>query len=283
MSEKIYTIVRDYDTVIVLRDPLVDFAVWDPPKNDSSSPAGFNTCGTSSPRPVPNENKLPRRSTRLQHLGNTCRLSTQPAGAEPTASTTHTTDPPPGPQAMDIDTEKTSTSSPPKEIHYLVSSAHLRAASKPVARALSGDWAEGRRDSNGRYRIVVDAWDELAFLILLNIIHVKNNQVTHEPELELLTKIAVLVDYYDCGEAVSIWSRVWMAWLQDVDPVPAQYGRKLMLWMCIAGVFRQDKIWKQATKTAIWTGNEDVRTLGLPISGKAVGKSCVWYYLCIED
>jgi hypothetical protein len=266
MADKTYTIVEDYDTVIVLRDPLVDFAVWNPPKNNPSSPDGFNTCLTSSTRPVPNENKLPRRSTRIQHLGNISHLS---AGAEPTA---HTTNPSPGPQAMDIDTEEASTSSPPKEIHYLVSSAHLRATSKPFARGLSGDWAEGRRDSNGRYRIVVDSWDEVALLTLLNVIHLINKQVTHEPELELLAKIAVLVDYYDCGEAVSIYSRVWMAWLQDADPVPAQYGRKLMLWMCIAGVFRHEKIWKQATKTAIWTDNEDVRTLGLPISGKAVGK-----------
>jgi hypothetical protein len=99
MAEKIYTIVADYDTVIVLRNPLVDFAVWDPPENDSSSPDGLNTCLTSSTRPVPNENKIPRRSTRIQHLGNISHLI---AGAKPTA---HTTNPSPGSQAMEIDTE----------------------------------------------------------------------------------------------------------------------------------------------------------------------------------
>jgi hypothetical protein len=275
MADKTYTIVPDYDTVIVLRDPLVDFAVWDPPEDDPLSPDSSNTCAASSLRLVPNEStvdRVLRLQTQIQPLKNICLLSAQSTGAEPTTAAAHTTNPPPGPQAMESNTEKVSTSSPPKEIHYFVSSTHLRTASKYFARALSGNWAEGHRDSSGHYRIVVESWDEVALLRLLNVFHLKSYQVPPSINLELLAKIAVLVDYYDCSEAVALWGRVWLWWADLKEPVENRYDRRLVLWICVAVVFRQPRIFAQATSIAIYKADEDLRTLGLPIPEKVVSK-----------
>lgn len=51
--------------------------------------------------------------------------------------------------------------------------------------------------------------DETALEIVLNVIHLKKRRVPKIVNVELLARIAVLVDYYECAEAVEAFSSIW--------------------------------------------------------------------------
>jgi hypothetical protein len=52
--------------------------------------------------------------------------------------------------------------------------------------------------------ITIDSWDIEALLILLHIIYGRYYQTPRKITLEMLMKVAVLADYYDCREALNI-------------------------------------------------------------------------------
>lgn len=119
-------------------------------------------------------------------------------------------------------------------IHYHCSAAHLKLASKTFEKSLSGDWAESIRKDDGRYHIVVEDWDENALLTLLNIFHLKTRQLPEEMDDEKLTKLAVLMDYYDCAETTGTFTDVWLDRMRN--RVPSTYCRELILWICVFAV-----------------------------------------------
>jgi hypothetical protein len=172
-----------------------------------------------------------------------------------------------------VSEEPTSPSDPcnhGEEIHYHVSSKHLRLASARFESALSaGNWKEGIPDeTDGLYHISAEDWDESAFLILLNALHLRSRQVPRTLSLEMLAKIAVLVDYYGCAEAVELWTEKWIEHLRVSSPIPSTYCRDLMLWVCVAWVFRLPNEFAETTAIAIkQTKQEELSTLGLPLSG----------------
>ncbi|PVH91491.1 hypothetical protein DM02DRAFT_545743 [Periconia macrospinosa] len=94
--------------------------------------------------------------------------------------------------------------------------------------------------------------------------------------LLLLTKIAVLADYYNCTEAIELSTEIWVRDLKDTTPIPSNYCRNLMLWMCIAWVLRLPQEFTQTTAVAIKRSNQkELPTLALPITG-FVGRSTSW-------
>lgn len=60
--------------------------------------------------------------------------------------------------------------------------------------------------------------DEALMVIVLNIIHGRNRLVPKEVGLELLTKLAVLVDKYQMVEAIEWCSDTW------IDKIVAEGG-----------------------------------------------------------
>lgn len=159
-------------------------------------------------------------------------------------------------------------------IHYNVSSRHLRLASPKFESQLSGEnWKEGVPDENdGRYHIPAEDWDMEALLILLNVLHHRNRQVPRSVSLEMLAKIAVLIDYYDCAEAAELCTERWVEHLRKTSPIPSSFCRNLMLWMCIAWVLRLPHEFTQTTVVAMSRDDSELPTLGLPITG-CVGES----------
>lgn len=158
---------------------------------------------------------------------------------------------------------------------YYVSSHHLRSASPWFRRALaSGNWVESGRDENdGLIHILAEDWDSAAFLILLKIFHLKHRQVPRKIPLEDLAKIAVLVDYYECAEAVELFTNMWKEALIASAPVPSTYCRNLTLWVWVAWVFEWIPQFNDATLVAIKECPEPLPTLELPFPSRVSGRA----------
>lgn len=150
------------------------------------------------------------------------------------------------------------------DVQFRLSSKHLILASGYFKRTLKGIWKEGIC-SDGCYCIDAEDWDEEAMFILMQVIHGLNRKVPRLIALEKLAKIAVLVDYYDCHEAVTIWSELWIAGMKRSQGIPETCNRDLILCTLVASVFEEGDLFKKATKVAVEHCREDLPTLGLPI------------------
>jgi len=148
-------------------------------------------------------------------------------------------------------------------VNLRVSSKHLILASRYFKTALNGPWTQASSPGCSR-SIYANDWDPEAFLILMSIIHGRNQQVPRVIGLELLAKIAVLVDYYDCHEAVEVFAEIWLRELRS--QLPAQVGRELVLWLCVSWVFGYAEVFTFVTTTALQQSQEPLPTLGLPIT-----------------
>ncbi|KAI1413324.1 hypothetical protein F5Y13DRAFT_161098 [Hypoxylon sp. FL1857] len=178
----------------------------------------------------------------------------------------------------DADDSNSSESSPKKEqglptsyeftwslpVKFRLSSRHLVLASKYFKSVLQGPWKEGTEIHSDNCRhIEARDWDENAMLILMQVIHGLNRKVPKLITLEMLAKIAVLVDYYRCHEAVALWSDIWIDKLKD--SLPTTLDRDLILWILVTRVFEQEDLFKKATKIALPLCRGYLPTLDLPI------------------
>ncbi|KAK0744810.1 hypothetical protein B0T21DRAFT_358445 [Apiosordaria backusii] len=158
-----------------------------------------------------------------------------------------------------------------KPVTFLVSSRHLSLASPMLEVALTGGWKETiARETDSLHEISTEGWDVQAMVITMSIIHHKWSQVPQKVDLELLAKIAVIVDYYQMYETVQLIGMLWVERLRARPP--DSYGRELMLWMCVSLVLRDNGVFRHSTKVAIRHCPGDLETLELPISSAVVGK-----------
>ncbi|KAI1204775.1 uncharacterized protein F4807DRAFT_316855 [Annulohypoxylon truncatum] len=159
------------------------------------------------------------------------------------------------------DTDPT-CSSPP--VQFLVSSRHLVLASKYFRSILQGPWEEGTViHSDGRRHISAQDWDEIALSILMHVIHGRNRIVRRSITLEMFAKIAVLVDYYSCHEAVEPWLDIWEASL--TSHTSEICDRSLVLQILISSIFEKKERFRDATKIAVEHCKKEFPTLELPI------------------
>ncbi|KAI2618683.1 hypothetical protein GGS26DRAFT_574135 [Hypomontagnella submonticulosa] len=147
---------------------------------------------------------------------------------------------------------------------YLLSSRHLIMASEYFQRLLKGPWKEANStDADGRRTIQAEDWDPDALLILMYVIHGRNNRVPRSPGLEMLAKVAVLVDYYRCHEAVQVHKYFWYLRLNEL--VPKIGNGRLILWLLVASVFQWTETLADAKGTALQHFDGRIPTLGLPV------------------
>ncbi|KAI9713226.1 MAG: hypothetical protein M1820_001212 [Bogoriella megaspora] len=152
-----------------------------------------------------------------------------------------------------------------------VCSRHLMLASPYFSRMLKGSLKEGNSIQNtGAVDVEVKDIYADALVILMNIIHGKTRSVPKEVDLDTLAKMAVLVDLYECAEAVEVFSDMWIAHLREA--LPSVYSRDTVLWICISWVFRQRNVFKLATSAALKYSNGPIQSLLLPIPPRVVGK-----------
>ncbi|KAF3052485.1 hypothetical protein E8E11_010869 [Didymella keratinophila] len=126
-----------------------------------------------------------------------------------------------------------------------------------------GGWNESRA-VDGRYRVVAEDWDEDALLTVLNIIHLRNKHVPGAISLEHLAMVGVIDDYYEFGEAIEMFTALW---LQNIrrQCIPSEYCRELILWIWVPFVFDMPAGFEKATLAAVYFATEAVQVLGLPI------------------
>jgi hypothetical protein len=156
------------------------------------------------------------------------------------------------------------------ETRLRVSSRHLTLASPYFKRMLKGPWREGNElASDGRVSIPMEVCDSPSLVILMNIIHGHTRKVPRSVDLDMLAKISVLVDLYECAEAVELFADTWIDQLKN--DLPTTYVRDLILWTCISWVFRKSAEFKKLTAIAQMQSQEPIQTLGLPIPGRIVG------------
>jgi hypothetical protein len=122
---------------------------------------------------------------------------------------------------------------------------------------------------DGSRRMYADNWDPQAFLILMHVIHGRHRQVPSVIDLELLAKIAVLVDHYECHEAVAVSAELWLQGLRG--QLPAQTNRDLILWLCASWTFADADVFAWVTSIALWQSQGPLPTLGLPIPETILG------------
>lgn len=148
--------------------------------------------------------------------------------------------------------------------HYYVSSQHLQLASPWFKRAMTKEtWTESK-PKDGHYQVVAHDWDEHVFLTLLNIFHLRTKNVPRVMSLESLAKMGVLVDYYECGEAIEMFTATWIDEVKKIA-IPSIYCRNLVLWIWIAWIFDLPNHFQNASAVAIKHGKVAMDTLELPI------------------
>ncbi|KAF4120591.1 hypothetical protein GMORB2_3029 [Geosmithia morbida] len=190
-----------------------------------------------------------------------------PPDVAPGEENRHTGDP--VPTALDGET--------PDEARFLVSSRHLLLAS-PVFRAMSrGIWLEEVSDGEGSPETwTTTDWDPEAFLTVLSIIHSRYRFVPQSVSSELLARIATVVDYYGCHEAMENFAELWF--LKRTDPLPLSYGKECILWMFSSWVFSQKEVFETMVRLAIMDAKGPIQNMGLPFPPSLLGSFLAFDY-----
>jgi hypothetical protein len=261
MSPNIHELDPDYDTVIVLEQPCKNFMPWGPSEENLDLEA-LGPDPEAWPTPVdccdnPNSTSITDGSVSAGNVEVS-------AGAS--LSSNH----------GDIETAKDIAGDEEGIIYYHVSSRHLTLASSWFKRTLTspGSKEAVANPADGRFYIRASDWDEEAFLILLATFHLRKRRIPKATSLEMLAKIAMLVDYYDLEEAEAIEDYVdtWVAHARRSYPVPTTYSRDLVLWIFVSATFNLSNEFEKATYVAIQQSTRSIETLGLPIPFRATRK-----------
>lgn len=120
----------------------------------------------------------------------------------------------------------------------------------------------------------MERWDIEALLILLRVIHCQNQHVPRKLTLEMLAKVAVLADFYECKEAVGFFANIWIEALEE-EP-PTTYCRDLITWLWISWFFELPRYFQEVTSTAMSRSNGSISNLELPIPDRVLGKAKIF-------
>lgn len=169
---------------------------------------------------------------------------------------------------MKLDAQQDQQDQP--EVRLRVSSRHLILASPYFNRMLKGPWKESSINSGSPYTVSASDWDVEALLILMNIIHGQVRKVPRSLSLEMIAKVAVIVDYYQCVEVVEIFAERWLMKL----PVPSKrmYYRDLVLRLFVSWMFSEDEVFESLTGRALYSSRGPLNPLDLPIPQAILGE-----------
>lgn len=156
------------------------------------------------------------------------------------------------------------------EIRMLVSGKHLALASSYFEKMFAGPFTEGKTDPSGLRQVTAIDWDPEAFNIILTIIHGYHRDVPRSLSLEMLAKLAMIVDYYQCHESVELYADIWLANLNS--QLPTVYGRDCILCMVISWVFMQPDMFQKMTRLALRHSGTLIESDDLPIPADLLGK-----------
>ncbi|EAW13266.1 uncharacterized protein ACLA_017130 [Aspergillus clavatus NRRL 1] len=142
-------------------------------------------------------------------------------------------------QSIPADNEDT-----PTLLRIRASSKHLTLACPQIERSLSNGFSEAKQlRATGHVEVDIDNWDAAAFLCLMMIIHGRTRAVPRRVSIDELVEMAVLVDYYECYEAVEVFTEMWMEALKRKPMAGVEDAEK---WLFVAWVFQQQEMFANA-------------------------------------
>ncbi|KAJ5903149.1 hypothetical protein N7504_005532 [Penicillium tannophilum] len=145
-----------------------------------------------------------------------------------------------------------------------VSAKHLTFASPVFKKLLTGGWKESiTYFQKGSVEITAETWDIDALMIVLQAIHGQHYLMPETLTLDMLAKVAVIADYYDCKNSLYLLKDKWIENLEE--KVPTTVSRNLVLWLWIAWFFERSSQFKLSTCIAMSQSNSWIDSLGLPI------------------
>ncbi len=107
--------------------------------------------------------------------------------------------------------------------------------------------------------------------VVLNAIHGHYRQIPTKVTLDMLAKIASIVDYYAVYETILL-GLIWIDHLRQFLPKAVRPNRDIALWLCISWVFGNAGVFKLVTKVASQDGHRDITSLEFPIPSAVTGK-----------
>jgi len=160
----------------------------------------------------------------------------------------------------------------PGRVHVRVSSKHMTLAS-PIFRVMlaPNGFMEGRDlELFGRVEVPLPDDDDAALILLLRIIHNHTKEIPVSIELELLTKVALLVDKYRLQDAVEFFSKIWM---NHVDHRTGSFHLNIPQWLCISLIFRNKQLFDKVAGLAVEHSdiNFGINFDDLPIPDRLIG------------
>ncbi|KAH6874448.1 hypothetical protein B0T10DRAFT_541174 [Thelonectria olida] len=232
-------------------------------------------CGTASYSPTPEEmpKEIPPENLEAGHLGEPLEEGFELNNNARPQSITSSDIKAPDDGSTSLK-DPTTLERPTKhggrmEVQMRVSSRHLGLASPLFQKMFTGPFAEGTADDQGLYQIAATDWDPLGFAILLNIIHGHHRAVPRSLSLDMLAKIALIVDYYQCHEIVEIFADVWM---NALGKEPTTYGLDSMLRLLTSWVFSQADTFQKMASLALRHSQGPIKTVNLPIPHDLLSK-----------
>ncbi|KXJ84910.1 hypothetical protein Micbo1qcDRAFT_199005 [Microdochium bolleyi] len=270
MEEPIIVFDVEGDLVLSLHNPDAPFAVWR--EDGHKQPSAQQSARSSSPRSRLEESKKKKKKKMRKQEAGTDHVSAVPLVDDAMCSTSlqRTTQPSsvvtdfsdsPNLRNLDsqpIEPEHTKLEPQKPIVKLRLSSKHLSLASPYFRKLLSCGWLETKD-----LKVEAADWDRQALIVLMSIIHGRNKDVPLHVDIELLSKIAVLVDYYQCFEAVLFIAAKWLETLRW--EVPSTAGRDLVLWVLASWTYQDPNLFETVTRTAIKTSKYEFSPLGLPI------------------
>jgi hypothetical protein len=127
----------------------------------------------------------------------------------------------------------------------LVSGKHLALASSYFEMMFAGPFTEAETDHSGLHQVKASDWDPEAFNIILTIIHGYHRDIPRLVNLEMLAKLAIIVDYYKCHKSIELHADIWLENL--TSELPTVYRRDCILYMFISWVFTKSDIFQKMT------------------------------------
>ncbi|KAI1347427.1 hypothetical protein F5Y01DRAFT_329666 [Xylaria sp. FL0043] len=152
-----------------------------------------------------------------------------------------------------------------QSVRLQVSSSHLKLSSQYFKKALGGPFKESHSNADGLRHIEADGWDKEAFVIVMRILHGLSRPIPRRLDLEILAKVAVIVDYYNCRQSVEPFAEIWHHGIDVPCVKPLNISRDHIILLFVSWVFDWEEDLSAATKVAQNLSEGPLSTMGLPI------------------
>ncbi|KAE8405222.1 hypothetical protein BDV37DRAFT_99768 [Aspergillus pseudonomiae] len=142
-----------------------------------------------------------------------------------------------------------------------VSSKHLTLASSYFRQRLVPETVDHRPVEKDVVPACVEDVD--ALLIMLDVIHGQTRKVQRFITFKQLFMVAVLVEHYECVEAMEPFAQMWTENLKA--DIPSVYSEELVKWIGVAWIFQLEGLFKKTTRTAIRRCTGPISAVDVPI------------------